>query len=84
MPKAMSSAAEIRSELHDLIDAIADPNVLEAMRTLLAAQWPADLPPASLSVEEEAAIAEGIRQLDAGQGIPHEQVMAEAWAQYGR
>ena len=80
----MSSTADIRSELHDLIDTIADPNVLEAVRTLLAAQRPADLPPAKLGAEEEAAIAEGIRQLDAGQGIPHEQVMAEAWARYGR
>ena len=80
----MASTADIRSELHELIDAIADLHVLEAVRTLLAAQWQAGLPPAVLSAEEGAAIAEGTRQLDAGQGIPHEQVMAATWARYGR
>lgn len=80
----MPSTADIRSELHDLIDAIADPNVLEAVRTLLAAQWQAGLSPAVLNAAEAAAIAEGTRQLNTGQGIPHEQVMAEIWARHGR
>ena len=80
----MPSTADIRNELHDLIDAIADPNVLVAVRTLLAAQGHSGLLPAVLNAAEEAAIAEGIRQLDAGQGIPHEQLMAETRARYGQ
>ncbi|HEX8658640.1 MAG TPA: hypothetical protein VF690_13935 [Hymenobacter sp.] len=57
---------------------------MQAVYTLLAAQRPAVLPSAELSSEEAAAVAEGIRQLDAGESLPHEQVMADIWAKYGR
>ena len=75
---------DVRSKLHELIDTIQNQSVLQAVYTLLAAQRSAVLPPAKLSGEEAAAVAEGTRQLDAGEGVPHEQVMAEIWAKYGR
>lgn len=37
----------------------------------------------SLSAEESAAIREGLEQLDRGEGIPHDQVVAEAKTKYG-
>ncbi|WP_156176116.1 hypothetical protein [Hymenobacter terrenus] len=79
-----SAPIDVRSELHELIDTIQNQSVLQAVYTLLAAQRQATLPPVVLGGEEAAAVAEGIRQLDAGQGIPHEQVMADIWAKYGR
>ncbi|MBD2768533.1 hypothetical protein IC235_11600 [Hymenobacter sp. BT664] len=75
---------DVRSELHELIDTIQNQSVLQAVYTLLAAQRSATLPPAVLSGEEAAAVAEGIRQLDVGEGIPHEQVMTDIWLKYGR
>ena len=78
-----SPNAGIRSELHELIDTIADTNVLLAVRTLLASQWHAKMPPLAPSAAEQDAIDEGIRQLNAGECVPHEQVMAAARAKYG-
>jgi predicted transcriptional regulator len=79
-----ATSIDVRSELHELIDTIQNQSVLQAVYTLLAAQRSAVLPPAELSGEEAAAVAEGIRQLDAGEGLPHEQVVADIWAKYGR
>jgi len=38
----------------------------------------------SLSKNEKAAINEGVRQLDAGKGIPHEKVMARIRKRYSK
>jgi predicted transcriptional regulator len=75
--------ADVRNELHELIDAIPNTEVLLAVRTILAAQWRSQMPTVVLSAEAEEAVREGLQQLDAGQGISHEQVMAEARAKYG-
>ncbi|HEX8506751.1 MAG TPA: hypothetical protein VF630_15410 [Hymenobacter sp.] len=75
--------ADVRNELHELIDAIPNTEVLLAVRTILAAQWRSQMPAVVLSAEAEEAVREGLQQLNAGQGISHEQVMAEARAKYG-
>jgi predicted transcriptional regulator len=67
--------AELRVELHKMIDKITDGNVLSAVLTLLSGKaathsdwWD------TISDQEKEAINLGLRQLDDGQGIPHEEV----------
>lgn len=78
-----SVPTNVRTELHELIDSIQNQSVLQAVHTILTEQRRAALPPVVLSSPEAAAVAEGLQQLADGQGIPHEQVMADIWAKYG-
>ena len=69
------SAAEIKTELYQLIDAINDSKTLKAIHTLLTSGkkqktdwWD------SISVDEKKAIEIGLKQLKDGKGIPHHEV----------
>jgi len=87
-PAATDPTEQLRAELHHAIDETDDAAVLQALLTLAAHAQPAleadhpvhleDLPPA-----ERAAVEEGLRQLDAGLGLPHAEVWAEYEARYG-
>ena len=72
------STAELKSNLHKLVDSINDSKTLQAMITLLSKKeamnvdfWD------ELSEEEKASIEEGIAQADRGELFSHEEVMAE-------
>lgn len=77
------STAELKSNLHNLIDAINDSKTLKAIYSMIAKQkkqeadWWDELPD-----EIKAAIDEGIAQADRGELIPHEQVMKEIKAKF--
>lgn len=68
--------AELRAELHSMIDKISDRNVLNALRTLLAdktsakADWWE-----TISQEEREEIEQGLSEAEKGEVTPHEQVM---------
>ena len=72
---------DVRAQLHQVIDQIADQAVLQAALLLLLPQAPAaeaaepELSPAWLA-ELDRRLAEGTRQLDAGQGIPFAEALA--------
>lgn len=77
------NAAELRSNLHNLIDTINDSKTLKAVYALIAkrtkqeADWWDELPD-----EVKADIEEGLKELDAGLGIPHDEVMKEIKSRY--
>ena len=73
---------DVRADLHELIDRIQNPSFLHALRALLVTQQTEEPEMRPLSDAAKEAITEGIRQLDAGEGIPHEQVMAEMRQKY--
>ena len=78
----MNPSLDVRADLHELIDRIQNPSFLHALRALLVTQQ-SDAPETmQLSEVEKADIAEGLRQLDAGQRIPHEEVMAHMRKKY--
>lgn len=88
-PTPVDATAQVRDTLHHIIDEINNFEVLKALLTIMDAAQPAapfvdeavrleDLPPA-----ERAAVEEGLKQLDAGQGRPHAEVWAEYEAKYG-
>lgn len=93
LPAAAASAlSRLRASLHRLVDASEDIDTLDALETLLYATLPPsayphvdepvrleDLPPA---VRE--SVEAGLRDIEAGRVVPHEQVMAEMQARYGR
>ena len=76
-----AAPVDVRPDLHRLIDVTQNQSLLQAVYTILTA---VPLPPLELSDAEREAIDEGLRQLDNGEGIPHEEAMAETWAKYGR
>ena len=81
--------ASVRAYLHSLVEEAENVAMLEAIATILATSLPAILEEdKAVRLEDipEAAregVEEGLRQLDAGQGIPHEQVWAKVEAKYG-
>lgn len=78
----MNPSLDVRADLHELIDRIQNPSFLLALRALLVTQQTVEPEMQPLSEAAQAAIEEGIRQLDAGEGIPHEQVMADIPQKY--
>ena len=69
---------EIKGNLHKIIDNIEDNNLLDAVYAFLLKlterQEKTDFWE-GLTDEQKSVIDAGIAQLDAGQGIPHEEVM---------
>lgn len=67
---------ELRADLHNMIDKISDSTVLQAVRTLLSNQkttqvdwWE------TIDESEKAEIELGLKQIENGEVIPHEEVM---------
>ncbi len=88
-PAVLADTARLRASLHRFVDETDDAAVLQALLTILANTQPAvpltdeavlleELPPAA-----RAAVEEGLRQLDAGEGRPHTEVWAEFEARFG-
>ena len=70
----------------DLINALTNSNdlrLIEKLETVIASHQESDDWWNRLSEEERASIAEGEKQLDRGEGIPHEDVRAEIRAKLG-
>ena len=71
---------DVRAQLHEVIDQIADEAVLRAALLLLRPQAEVEEAPEELSTawlaEIDRRLDEGIRQLDAGQGIPAAEALA--------
>ncbi len=73
------STAELKSNLHKLIDGIEDNSVLHAVYAILAKLtnrkevdfWD------ELTVDQQNEVLEGMKQIEEGKGIPHEQVMGK-------
>ena len=69
---------ELRTDLHKMIDKITDSNVLHAVKTLLSdksaiqSDWLE-----TISVAERAEIEQGLADVEKGDVIPHEEVMAK-------
>ena len=89
-PQSEASTAQVKTNLHRLVDELDNAEILRAIEVILqTALPPAPLPEDravnldELSPAERAAVEDGLRQLDAGQGIPHAQVWAEIEAKYG-
>lgn len=78
------STAQLRSNLHLLIDSIKDSNTLNALYNIISQKvkaknvdwWD------ELTAEQKAGIEEGLAQAESGALIPHEQVMKEIKAKY--
>jgi predicted transcriptional regulator len=77
------STAELKYNLVKLIESINDSQTLQAIYTLLSkkAETETDFWN-ELSNEEKAGIEEGLAQIDRGETIPHEEVMAEIKRKY--
>lgn len=79
----MQFVMDINAEKLDLIEwllQLTDENVIAKIKQLRnedADWWD------SLSAEEARAIREGLEELDKGEGIPHDQVVAEVRRKYG-
>jgi len=74
---------DIKAEKLDLIQwllQLTDENVIAKIKQLRNedADWRD-----SLSAEEARSIREGLEELDKGEGVPHDQVVAEARKNYG-
>ena len=77
------STVELKSSLHQLIDAINDSKTLKVVYSLLSKQakqktdgWD------SLTKQQQKEIEEAIHSLEKGDGIPHEKVMAKYKGKY--
>ncbi|TVR39278.1 MAG: hypothetical protein EA392_06985 [Cryomorphaceae bacterium] len=79
----MQFVMDIKAEKLDLIQwllQLTDENVIAKIKQLRnedADWWD------SLSAEEARSIREGLEELDKGEGVPHDQVVAEAKKKYG-
>ena len=79
------SAAELKLNLHNLIDSIQDSKTLQAIYTLLSKQTPTEADWCdTISDEEKRAIETGVAQLKKGQGIPHKIVRKKVDALLGK
>jgi predicted transcriptional regulator len=67
---------ELRADLHNMIDKISDSSVLQAVKTLLSNQKasPVDWWE-TIDESEKAEIELGLKQIEDGEVIPHEEVM---------
>ena len=77
------STAELKSNLFKLIDSINDSKTLQSIYTLIKNKGVSEVDFwDELSDEQKAEIEESIAELDRGEGIPHEEVMARIKAKY--
>ncbi len=71
-----------KNKLHALIDACEDDEIVESAIALFSSEpdnWWEALP----EIEKEKT-RKAIEQLDTGQGVPHVQVMEQAWKRVGK
>ena len=78
------STLELKSNLHNLIDAVDDSKILNAIYALLSKKTTAKEVDFwnEFSEEQKAEIKESIAQADRSELIPHEQVMKEIKSRY--
>ena len=77
------STAELKYNLVKLIESINDSQTLQAIYTLLSKKTETEIDFWNeLSDEEKAGIEEGLAQIERGETIPHEEVMAEIKRKY--
>lgn len=77
------STAELKSNLYKLIDAIEDSRTLKAIYTLLSKKETTEVDWwDELSDEQKADIEEGLKDIEEGCTIPHEEVMQEIRTRY--
>jgi hypothetical protein len=79
------TTAEARTKLHDLIESLPSEDVPTALRVLEALNSTSDSIPLALrdipfddepeTDEERAAVAEALREIEEGKGIPHDEAM---------
>ncbi len=68
---------ELKTDLHNLIDKINDVNILNAIKVLLSKKTKEFDWYDELDSEQKKSIEQGLNELDNGEGIPNESVMAE-------
>ena len=74
------STAELKSNLHRLIDSISDNKTLNSIYTLLSKQKKQDIDWwGTISKEEKDAIEKGLAEVERGDVVSHEQVMKESF-----
>ena len=82
-----STGSALRDKLHNLVNSIDDAELLEAMHTLLSRMSTGIvLLPVAFSALHPAvqdSINAGIKDLEEGRTIPHEQVMADMRSRFG-
>ncbi len=72
------STTELKYNLVKLIESINDNRTLQALYTLLSKKVETEIDFCDqLSDEEKKGIEEGLAQIERGETIPHEEVMAE-------
>jgi len=79
------TTAEARTKLHDLIESLPSDDIPTALRVLEALNSTSDSIPLALrdipfddepeTDEERAAVAEALREIEEGKGIPHDEAM---------
>jgi len=79
------TTAEARTKLHDLIESLPSDDVPTALRVLEALTSTSDFIPLAFrdipfddepeTDEERAAVAEALREIEEGKGIPHDEAM---------
>ncbi|HEV7484681.1 MAG TPA: hypothetical protein VGQ65_03290 [Thermoanaerobaculia bacterium] len=79
------TTAEARTKLHDLIESLPSEDVPTALRVLEALNSTSDFIPLAFrdipfddepeTDEERAAVAEALREIEEGKGIPHDEAM---------
>ncbi len=73
---------ELKTDLHNLIDKINDVNILNAIKVLLSKKTKEFDWYDELDSEQKKSIEQGLNELDNGEGIPNESVMAEVGKLY--
>jgi predicted transcriptional regulator len=68
---------ELKTDLHNLIDKINDVNILNAIKVLLSKKTKEFDWYDELDSEQKKSIEQGLNELDNGEGIPNESIMAE-------
>ena len=77
------STTELKYNLVKLIESINDNRTLQALYTLLSKKVATEIDFwDQLSDEEKKGIEEGLAQIERGETIPHEEVMAEIKLKY--
>jgi thiamine pyrophosphate-dependent acetolactate synthase large subunit-like protein len=74
------STSELKSNLHLLIDQIDDSSILKAVYKLLSEKGSGNQKDwwDELSENHKGLIEQGLKELDEGKGVPHEEVMRNA------
>jgi predicted transcriptional regulator len=75
--------AELRSDLHRMIDEISDDRLLSAVKSFLSRQKNGDSDWwDELGTEEKESIQRGLEEANRGELIPHEEVMKQLKSKY--